>query len=71
MGFPSGSVGKESACTAGDTGNVGSIPWIGKIPWRMATHKWQPTLVFLPRMDRGAWQAAVQRVAESWIQPSD
>ena len=38
MGFPNGSVGKESACDAGDTGDVGSIPQIGKIPWRMAIH---------------------------------
>ena len=31
MGFPGGSVGKESACNAGDPG---SIPGVGKIPWR-------------------------------------
>ena len=40
MGFPSGSVGEESACNAGD---VGSIP--GKIPWRRTR---LPTPVFLP-----------------------
>ena len=34
MGFPSGPVGKESACNAG---YLGSIP-IDKIPWRRA---WQ------------------------------
>ena len=34
--------GKESACSAGDQG---SIPGLGKIPWR---RKWQPTPVFLP-----------------------
>ena len=28
-----GSVGIDSACNAGDTGNVSSInPWVGKIP---------------------------------------
>ena len=32
---------KESACNAGDPG---SIPGLGKIPWR---RKWQPTPVFL------------------------
>ena len=36
LGFPRGSDGKESACTAGDPG---SIPW---------GRKWQPTPVFLP-----------------------
>ena len=30
-GFPCNSAGKESACNVGD---LGSIPWIGKIPWR-------------------------------------
>ena len=31
-GFPNGSVGKESACNAGDTGNVDLIPGLGKSP---------------------------------------
>ena len=35
MGFPHSSVGKESACNAGDLGSVpGFNPWLGKIPWR-------------------------------------
>ena len=42
MGFPGGSDGKESACSAG---NLGSIPGLGMIPW---TRAWQPTSVFLP-----------------------
>ena len=42
LGFPCGSAGKESACNEGD---LGLIPWVGKIPWRRA---WQPTPVFLP-----------------------
>ena len=29
MGFPDGSAGKESACNAGDTGDVSSIPGSG------------------------------------------
>ena len=29
--FPCGSAGKESAC---NTGDMGSITWLGKIPWR-------------------------------------
>ena len=31
-GFPSGSVGKEPACNAGDTGDRGSIPRLGRSP---------------------------------------
>ena len=41
-GLPGGSAGKESARNAGD---LGSHPWVGKIPRRK---KWQPTPVFLP-----------------------
>ena len=40
--FPGGSEGKESACSAGDGG---SIPELGRFPWRWAG---QPTPVFLP-----------------------
>ena len=43
------------------------VPWIGKIPWMRA---WQAIPVFfvwrIP-MDRGAWQARVNGVAESRI----
>ena len=45
MGFPSGSAGKESTCSSEDTGDVGSIPGLGRFPWRK---KHQPTPVFLP-----------------------
>ena len=41
-GFPTGSDGKESDCNEGD---LGSIPEVGKIPWR---REWQPTPAFLP-----------------------
>ena len=39
-GLPQQLSGKESACSARDTGDVNSIPGLGKIPWRegMATH---------------------------------
>ena len=42
LGFPGDSVGKESACNVGD---LGSIPRLGKIPWR---REWLPTSVFWP-----------------------
>ena len=41
MGFPGSSAGKESACNAGDPG---SIPSVGKMPWRRDR---LPTRVFL------------------------
>ena len=46
-GFPGGSDGKESACIAGDPG---SVPWVGKNPWR---RKWQPIPMFVPGKSHG------------------
>ena len=43
LGFAGGSDRKEFTCNAE---NLGSISWVGKIPWRRA---WQPTPVFFPR----------------------
>ena len=51
----SSSVGKESACNAGD---LGSIPGLGKIAWR---RKWQPTTVFLPGESYGQGSLAGYR----------
>ena len=31
-GFPNGSAGKESTCKAGDTGDSGSVPGLGRFP---------------------------------------
>ena len=42
MGFLGGSGGKESAYSVGE---LGLIPWVGKIPWR---REWLPTLISLP-----------------------
>ena len=40
MGFPDGSVGKESTFNAGDMRDASLLPESGKIPWRrnMAMH---------------------------------
>ena len=38
---------KSLACNAGD---LGSIPWVRKSPWR---REWQPTPVFLPGESHG------------------
>ena len=43
-------MGKESACNVEDTGGAGSIPGLGRFPWR---RKWQLTLVFLPGESHG------------------
>ena len=60
-GFADSLDGKESAYIVGD---LGSDPWIGKVPWRKA---WQPTPVFLPGEFHGQLSlvATVHRVAES------
>ena len=46
---PDGSVGKESTCNAGDTGDMGSIPVSGISPGE----EWQPTPVFSPGTSHG------------------
>ena len=50
MGFLDGSIGKESTCHAGDTGDVGSIPGSRRSPER---GKCQPTPVFLSEKSYG------------------
>ena len=62
--FPDGSVGKESACHAGDTGDVGSIPGLGGSHGEGNGNPLQDSCLENP-MDRGAWQATVHGVTES------
>ena len=61
MGFPCGSDGKESACSAGD---LGSIPGLGRSPREGNDNPLQYPCLENP-MDRGAWWAAVHGVAKS------
>ena len=64
-GFPCSSVGKESACSAGDPG---LIPGLGRSPGEGNGYPLQyPCLENL--MDRGAWWAAVHGVTKSraWL----
>ena len=68
-GFPNGSVGKESTCNAGDTGDVGLIPVLGRSPGGGHGNPLQYFCLENP-MDRGAWWATVQRVAKSQTQLS-
>ena len=65
--FPGGSDGKTSACNAGD---LGSIPGLGRSPGEGNGNPLQHSCLENP-MDRVAWWAAVQGVAESWTRLSD
>ena len=61
MGFPYSSVSKESACSTGD---LGSIPGLGRSPGKGNGNPFQyPCLENL--MDTGAWWASVHAVAKS------
>ena len=64
---PGGAVVKNLPVKAGDIGDEGLIPGLGRFPWRK---KWQTTPVFLPgnSMVRGAWQDTVQGVTKSLMQ---
>ena len=59
-GFPGSSVGKESSCNAGDTGEVGSIPGLRWSPGGGYGNPLWCSGLENP-MERGAWWASVQR----------
>ena len=59
--FPGGSDGKESAC---NTGDLGSIPELGRSPGEGDGCPLQYSCLENPT-DRGAWRATVHRVAKS------
>ena len=61
-GFPDGSVGKESACKAGD---MGSLPGSGRSPTGRNGNPFQYSCLEDP-MDRGARWATVHGVTKSW-----
>ena len=63
--FPDGSVGKESACNAGATGDVSSISGVGRSPGEGNGNPFQYSCLENP-MDRGARRATVLGVAQSW-----
>ena len=56
--FPNGSVGEESACSARDTGDAGSIPGSGRAPGEEKGNPLQYSCLENPT-DRGSWWAAV------------
>ena len=67
LGFPGGSVGKESACNAGDQG---LIPGSEKSPEVGNGNPLRYSCLKNP-MDRGAWWVTVHRVAKSQAWLSD
>ena len=64
-GLPNSSMGKESACYAGDTGDADSIPGSGRSPGVGNGNPLQYFGLGNP-MDRGNWQTTVRGVAKSW-----
>ena len=58
--LPGGSMVKKSPCNAGD---MGSIPGLGRFPWRRKCQLTPVCLLDNPK-DRGSWQATVQGVPE-------
>ena len=65
LDFPSGSNGKKFAW---DVGDLGLIPGSGRSSGGGLGNP--STIARRIPMDRGAWQAAVHGVAESWMQLS-
>jgi len=61
--FLCGSIGKESACSAG---NLGLIPGFGRSPGGGHGNPLKYSCLENP-MDRGAWRATVHGVAKSQI----
>ena len=64
MGLPQWLNSKESTCNPGATGDMGLIPVSGRYPGGVHGTPLQYSCLENP-MDRGAWRAAVHRVAKS------
>ena len=69
-GLPRWLSGEESARSARDTRDLGSMPGSGRSLGEGNGNPLQYSCLGNP-MDRGAWQATVHRVAKSWIQLRD
>ena len=63
MGFPSGSVVKNLPANAGDTGDAGLIPGLGRSPGEENGNPFQYSCLE-NTMDREAWWATVHGVIE-------
>ena len=69
MGFLSGSAGKESTGNAGDSGDTGSIPGLGRSPGGGNGNPLQYSCLE-NSMDRGDWWVTVHGVTKSQIRLS-
>ena len=65
MGLPGGSGSKESACSAGNTGDVGVILGLGRSPGKENGYPLQYSYLE-NSMDRGVWWATVHMISKSW-----
>ena len=63
MGFPGGAVVKNPPAIAGDTGDVGLLPGLGRPPGNF--NPLQYSCLENP-MDKRGWLATVHGVTESW-----
>ena len=61
LGFPGGSVEKNLPANAGDTGNVGLIPGLGRSPGGGNGNPLQYSCLGSPR-EGGSWRATVHGV---------
>ena len=68
--FLKGSVGKESACNAGDIGDADSIPGSERSPGKGIGNPLQHSCLKNP-MEGGVWWPTVQRVTKSHKELSD
>ena len=66
--LPGGSKGKESACSAGDAGDMGPVPGWGRSAGRGNGSPLQYSCLRNP-MDRGAWWTTVHKVpkCQAWL----
>ena len=65
MGFPGGTIDEEPTCECRRHKRHRFDPWVGKIPWRRHSNALQYSCLENP-VAKGAWQATVHRVPQSW-----
>ena len=70
LGFPDGTVVKNSPPNAEDTRDTVSVPGLGRSPGVGNGNPRQYSCLE-NSTDRGAWRATVHRVTKSWTQLSD
>ena len=70
LGLPQWLSGEESACSAGNSGDAGSIPVSGRSPGGINGNPLQYSCLE-NSTDRGAWRAIVHGLAKSQTQLSN